>query len=490
VIDKGVCRAVWVCAVLLLAWLSYGDVAGRGLYADDFVFGWLAETHTYTEAIAYWHREVPAGGRLLLAVITPAVYGAFCTPEMLESHFGAFHAFLVAVHLTNTLLLWWLARRYRLGPVASGAAALLFLLHPAKDRAVLWPAAAYGYGIPLLLFLLGWHCLHGTGPRHRGRLVAGYALWAAAALAIEQFVVVAGALLAWWTIAGYRRGEGVRDRLAGLAVIAGLFLAVHFLLGGATEERLASYEARNAGGQHGVGYLVAAAKIVVWRLSPLPSHSAHEEAWRLAREGAGHPLLLGGLGAAVAGLALWSWPVPAVRGNGGRALAEGAVVTLAALMPFLLLGMGAGPPRGMLLVMVGLALVAGGVLEGALSWARSGAAARAAVAALVALFACAATVANAGYQVGYRQVWGMERGVLREVGRHTWQEGDRLVVEGLPKGPLVAQLFEDSWGLYHALRWITHLDDIDGWTPRMPEARPASAAGRLIILHAPVPEPG
>jgi len=489
VIDKGVYRAAWLGALLLLAWLSYGDVTGRGLYADDFVFGWLAETHTYTEAVAYWHREVPAGGRLLLAVITPVVYGAFCTPELLESHFGAFHAFLVAIHFVNTLLLWWLARRYRLGPVASGVAALLFLLHPAKDRAVLWPAAAYGYGIPLLLFLLGWHCLRETGPRGRGWLVAAYALWAAAALAIEQFVVVMGALLAWWTITGYRRGEGVRDRVAGLVVIAGLFLAVHFLLGGATEERLANYEARNAGGQRGAGYFVDTAKLLVWRLNPLPYHSAHEEAWHLAREGAGHPLLLGGLGAAIAGLALWSWPAPASRGAGGGALAEGAVVALAALMPFLLLGMGAGPPRGMLLVMVGLALAAGGVAEQALSWAGSGPAARATVAAFVALFGCAATVANAGYQLGYRQVWAMERGLLQEVGNHTWEEGDRVVVEGLPKGPLLAQLFEDSWGLYHALRWITHLDDIDGWTPRMHEARPASAVGRLITLHAPGPEP-
>jgi len=489
VIDREGYRAVWLGAVLLLAWVSYGDVAGRGLYADDFVFGWLAETHTYAEAVAYWHREVPAGGRLLLAAITPVVYGTFSSPELLESRFGAFHAFLVVIHLANTVLLWGLAWRYRLGPVASGVTALVFLLHPAKDRAVLWPAAAYGYAIPLLLFLVGWHCLHGAAPRGRGRLLAGYVLWAVAALAIEQFVVVAAALLVWWTITGYRRGEGVRARVAGLAVIAGLFLAVHFLLGGATEERLASYEARNAGGQHGVGYLVEATKIVVWRLNPLPFHSAHEEAWRLARHGSGHPILLGGLGAAMAGFCLWSWPAPTARGNGGRAVAEGVVVAVAALMPFLLLGMGAGPPRGMLLAMVGLALVAGGLVEMVLSWGRWGAVARATVAALAALFACAATVANAGYQVGYRQVWGLERGVLREVAKRTWQEGDRVVVEGLPKGPLVAQLFEDSWGLYHALRWITHLDDIDGWTRRMHEARPASAAGRLITLHAPGPEP-
>jgi hypothetical protein len=142
----------------------------------------------------------------------------------------------------------------------------------------------------------------------------------------------------------------------------------------------------------------------------------------------------------------------------------------------------------MLLVMVGLALVAGGAVEGLLSWARSAAAARASAAVIVALFACAATVSNAGYQVGYRQVWGLEQNLLREVARHTWHEGDRVVVEGLPKGPFVAQLFEDSWGLYHALRWITHVDDIDGWTARMPEARPESADGRLITLHAPVPE--
>jgi hypothetical protein len=463
-------------------------VGGRGLYADDFVFGWLAETHTYTEAVAYWHREIPAGGRLLLAVITPAVYGAFCAQELLDSHLGAFHSFLVIVHVINAAFVWRLARHYRLGPLASGAAALLFLLHPSKDRAVLWPAAAYGYGIPLLLFLVGWLCLLDTTERPRRRLFVGYAMWAAAALAIEQFVVAEVALLAWWTIVGYRRGAGVRHRIAGLAVIAALFLAVHFLFGGTTEERLSSYGARNAGGERGVGYLVETAKILVWRLLPLPSHSAHEEAWRLAREGAGHPFILAGLGAAVIGMALWAWPAPTNRGKGGRAAAAGGVVAVAALLPFLLLGMGAGPPRGMLLVMVGLALVAGGAVEGLLSWARSAAAARASAAVIVALFACAATVSNAGYQVGYRQVWGLEQNLLREVARHTWHEGDRVVVEGLPKGPFVAQLFEDSWGLYHALRWITHVDDIDGWTARMPEARPESADGRLITLHAPVPE--
>jgi hypothetical protein len=113
---------------------------------------------------------------------------------------------------------------------------------------------------------------------------------------------------------------------------------------------------------------------------------------------------------------------------------------------------------------------------------------RVTIAAAIALFAGVATVANAGYQVGYRQVWGLERGVLQEVAKQTWHEGDRVVVEGLPTGSLVAQLFEDSWGLCHALRWITHLDDIDGWTPRMAEARPESACERLITLYAPDPE--
>jgi len=488
VIAKGGYRAAWLGAVALLAWVSYGDVAGRGLYADDFVFGWLAETHSYTDAVAYWHREVPAGGRLLLAVITPAVYGAFCSRELLDSHLGAFHAFLVVVHAINAGLVWGLARRYRLGPLASAAAALLFLLHPAKDRTVLWPAAAYGYSIPLILFLGGWMWLLDTGERPRGRLVAGYGLWVAAALAIEQFVVAEGALLAWWTITGYRRGTAIRDRMAGLLVIAALFVAVHFLLGGATEERLASYEARNVGGQRGVGYLLEAAKIVVWRLNPLSSHSAHEEAWRLAREASGHPYLLAGVGVVVAGLALTLWPAPSSRREGGRAAVDGGVVTVAALLPFLLLGMGAGPPRGMLLVMVGLALVAGGMVEGALTLARGRTPVRVTIAAAIALFAGVATVANAGYQVGYRQVWGLERGVLQEVAKRTWHEGDRVVVEGLPTGSLVAQLFEDSWGLCHALRWITHLDDIDGWTPRMAEARRESASERLITLHAPDPE--
>ena len=485
-------RWLWIGAVALLSWLSYGDVVGRGLYADDFVFGWLSQSHTYWDAVRYWHEVAPAGDRLFLAILTPFVYGLFCSRSLLESHLGAFHVLLVAIHLANTVLLWLLLRRYRLRPLASGTGALLFLLHPAKNRAVLWPAAAYGYGIPLLLFLLGWHCVIKTERTRPVVAIVGYGLWIAAALSIEQFVMVEVGLLLVWSL-----HEAVRSRrwtrlhaahLTAAVVLCCVFFGAHFGLGDATSKRLATYDARLShaeptGLQGWLSYVVTAGKIVVWRLNPLPSHSAHEEAWSLVREGIGHPILFAGLGAVVAGFALALWPAPPARGEGGWAVAEGAVLAVTALIPFLLLGMGAGPPRGMLLVMVGLALVVGGVVEEGLACARSGVAARATVAAAVVLFAALATVANAGYQAGYRQVWAMERGVLQEVATHAWQEGDRVIVEGLPKGPLFAQLFEDSWGLYHALRWITHLDDIDGWTPRMKEPRPESAPGHLVTIH-------
>jgi hypothetical protein len=486
-------------------WVNFGHFSGRGLYSDDFVFAWLSETHPYVEALQHWREAFPAGGRLVLAAITPLVYGLFCGSNPLDNNLAGFHAFLVIIHFLNTLLLWSLLRRYKMGPLASGVGALIFLLHPAKNPAVFWPAAAYGYGIPLLFFLVGWHCQHEHGSRSAIVLLAGYSLWLAAALSIEQFIVVELALLAFWVIRtlAYARAKGSALWPIGAAlVLSSVFLYVHFGLGETTTKRLQHYAQRHEqtssapSKEISTEYLLNTGFVLAWRLNPFPFHSPYRAAWAKGSEQVreGHftrVIAVGALLIAVGFLVaqeLWQAPPHADNGDSMAVACHGTLLAGAALAPFVILGMGAGPERGTLVMLVGLGMACAGCVQWLLplppppKWKSFEMARVVAICVVILAFGLSATIIAVGQNKYFREIWSIEKKVFNKLREAGIRGGDLVIVEGLPQDPNLSQLFEDSWGFLYALRWMTGDEHVDGWTSRMRSPRPIPMPGQRVVI--------
>ena len=470
-------------AALILAWISYGDIDGRGLYADDFVFGWISQHLGYTDAIIWWRETATAGGRVFLGAITPLIYGYFGEPGLLDSNLTGFHAFLVIVHLINTLLLWLLLRRSGAGDLASGSAMLLFLLHPAKNRAILWPAAAYGYGIGLMCFLAGWLLLQPERRRSRLAFVAGSILWLCAALSIEQFIVIEVGLLCWWAL----RSRLDRDTSSPawhhllLAVsIATVFLFAHFGSGEATTGRLQDY-AGKAGHESGIVHqLGEAARITAWRLNTAPVHSPYADSWRsgtdiIRSEPTTFALAVSAL-ILLAGSLAWTTlhrgAAPArVDSN---LLIHGMIVFGASLAPFIVLGMGAGPGRTTLIVLVGIAIIVAWTVQTLISsLAHTKTAIRNSAVLLIAAclipYGWSTLVINQGDQQLFARDWERQRQVLLALEALDLQGGELIIVKG-GEPPL----YGNSWGFPNAVKWLTHDDSTEGWNPymRLPAPKP------------------
>ena len=129
---------------------------------------------------------------------------------------AGFHAFNLAIHIANTLLVFWLARQLAAGHgledrdarAAAAVAALLFGLHPAQTEAVTYVS---GRSASLMAtFYLGGLAAYAAGSVRGNRwLLYGVspALFALAVATKEVAITFPLALL-WWEACG---GEGARD---------------------------------------------------------------------------------------------------------------------------------------------------------------------------------------------------------------------------------------------------------------------------------------
>jgi protein O-mannosyl-transferase len=211
-------------AVLLLTAAVYAPVLWFGFVVDDT--GQIIESqsrYTWSAIPSYFGSDV---WTFIAAEKTNYYRPMFLLWMMLNSKlFGLntvlLHAAAVGLHLGATLLLYFLAVRLTGRPAVSGAAALLFGVHPVHIEAVAWLS-----GVTESLFAV--LALGALLCQLRGRRGVALLLFAMALFAKETAVVLPILLAAcdWWlpSDSGATRGKRARNAFVTLAWCAGIGL--------------------------------------------------------------------------------------------------------------------------------------------------------------------------------------------------------------------------------------------------------------------------
>ena len=267
----------WAYLVILLAvFVAYGAVWTRGIQGDDLCMCELAATSSYWDAVRQWLDNW--NGRLFMALTQIGTYHLPWFHDPLRAPWYLIHGMAVLGHFSVCGLLFRLLVRAGIAPGASLAATLVFAVHPITFEPVLWLAESYGYVFGNLLTLLAaWAYLEYERQSNIGWLALAFLLALFAALEIEQYLFVLGALAVVYLVRSrwHRPAHPPWLPLLIVACCALVFLTVHFALFSGTSERLAraTNEAHHVSGA-GIAWKLAwwlsifSGRFTLWRLSP------------------------------------------------------------------------------------------------------------------------------------------------------------------------------------------------------------------------------
>ena len=194
--------ALAVAAVALAYLNSFAGV----FQFDDFK---VIVANPTVHSLGAWREDLGGGIRPLLKL-------TYALNWIAGSGEAGFHAFNLAIHVANTLLVFWLARQLAAGHgledsdarAAAAIAALLFGLHPAQTEAVTYVS---GRSASLMAtFYLGGLAAYAAGSArgNRGLLYGLSPVLFALAVATKEVAVTFPLALLWWEAC---RREGLRD---------------------------------------------------------------------------------------------------------------------------------------------------------------------------------------------------------------------------------------------------------------------------------------
>lgn len=341
--------------LLLLVGALYGDIQERGGYADDFVYLNFESYPTIVDAVRGWDYN----SRWTQALLVPLAFRA-AVADSSQVHWWLLHGIAVLSLAAVAALLCACLRAARNSFLEAFLAAALFVVLPSNTQAVLWPAAALGYTVPTVLFLVGVLAVLVGRRRNRpavGLVLATPFLWAAM-LGVEQLALpvfaVYGAVLVWPTMKPGSRW------VAGGVLGAAVTVFVFSVYGGATAERIERHGL--AGGTKVWQRVAAVAEGATAGLVVRPSARLRDPYYAdLVKEELQRPLFWLASGAWVTALV-----VLGIRGRCNRArrwskrerirwLGVGAMLCVAALAPLAAVDYGV-PPRCLFVPGVGIAL--------------------------------------------------------------------------------------------------------------------------------------
>ena len=195
-----------VAAAVALAYLN--SFAGVFQF-DDFK---VIVANPAVHSLAAWRDDLAGGIRPLLKL-------SYALNWMAGPGEAGFHAFNLAVHVVNTMMVLWLVGRLTNDRAAAVVAALLFGLHPAQTEAVTYVS---GRSASLMAaFYLGGLCAYAAGHR-----IFSVALFALAMMVKEVAITFPLALLLWDRSISRRQAVHWALAIAAVAV-----LVVHPLYG-------------------------------------------------------------------------------------------------------------------------------------------------------------------------------------------------------------------------------------------------------------------
>ncbi len=221
-------RIAWLVAgAVVLAYLN--SFAGVFQF-DDFK---VIVANPAVHSLAAWRDDFAGGIRPLLKL-------SYTLNWIAGPGEAGFHAFNLAIHVANTLMVFWLAGRIagayglarRDACAAAAVAALLFGLHPAQTEAVTYVS---GRSASLMAaFYLAGLCAYESGSARgaRGLLYGLSPAFFALAMAVKEVAITFPLALLWWEACrpGPRDWHSIARRQAAhwaLAVVAVALLLAH-----------------------------------------------------------------------------------------------------------------------------------------------------------------------------------------------------------------------------------------------------------------------
>lgn len=475
----------WACAVICLAvLLAYGGAWTRGIQGDDLCMGELATAHGYRDAVHLWLKNW--NGRLFLALAQVGSYSLPWFSKPLQAPWYVLHALVVLAHLATCAMLLRLLTRAGIATGAALGPVLVFAVHPVGFEPVLWLAAAYGYVFGALLTVSAvWTYLTYERTRRTIWLVLACMLALAAALGIEQYLAVLGALAVLQLLRSWRHGQRRLDWLPILIVVTcvAIFLAVHFAIFSSTGARLARATA-SAGQPAGPGFLWHLA----WSLSIAPNASPYggvlDAGLESLRQHAGLYALvaLAALGAAWRIAVASAWEDGAASASAGIWLiAAGFAIFLSAMTPFLFTGTYGFGRRNLYAALPGLLIAGSAALDLIARRPASRRALRCFLAPAAAAFVAVSLVMDIGAQTVLARSWSFHSQLIVaiETDADAIRRAGTVQMAGIPSNPYkaIAQI-DNAWAFPCLVRWVVADGEVKAWNNLMrPEGRPSTGMG-------------
>lgn len=450
--------------LLSLVIAAYGRVWARGGYSDDFYLLSYSNSQSYLSAMRHWTQEF--NSRISHGVIIPLMYRGLSGNSPEAFHWAAFHAlgllaFGLSVYLLDRILrilkVPWRMRTF---------ANLIFVLHPIKTEALLWPAAMTLYVIPLFLFLLGaWLYL---GNARQGRetafsMILPFCLFLFTALSVEQFLPLLAIVVAVRMVLFPRAKLNVFWSLFGFTTISAIFAGL--VIFGPTARRLDRHGWIGLAGIPDrimeVLSLLVAGLIEYRHRTLLDGHH-----WQVLTESVmSAPFLLGLILLAALAWQLWKrgtvdsedspWPSIAALGLGG-------IILIGTISLFFAVNYGLSA-RGFYIPLLGVALMAGAALD-LLCRLFTRAWQQAILVGGLLVIAIGCLVVSLVDQNDFSSYWAMEKKLIRQVrsaaGEFPSQARVSLLYFPAPGG--VAPGLVDDFTFYRMLEWVAPAKHLAG----------------------------
>jgi hypothetical protein len=460
-----------VCVAVLVA---YGGVWTRGIQGDDLCMCELASVHGYRDAVRLWLKNW--NGRLFLALTQIGSYQLPWFSSPLRAPWFILHAVVVLAHLASCALLLRLLARAGVSSGAALAPVLVFAIHPAGFEPVLWLAAAYGYVFGALLTLsAAWAYLAYERSRRVAWLALACMLALAAALGIEQYLAVLGALAVLQLLRSWRRGGRGVDWLPVLIVAACalVFVAIHFGIFSSTGSRLARATAST-----GATTAPSLAWQLAWSMSVVPHASPYGGVWTAGLESLGQHGALRILVAVAALVAAWRIAVAGAWADGTRApsterlwlFGAGLVIFLAAMAPFLFTGTYGFGRRNLYAALPGLVVAGSAALDLLARPPALRLALRCVLALVAAAFVTISLVTNIGAQSVLARAWSFHLELIAAVEAESdaIRKAGAVQLSGIPSNPYkaIAQI-DNAWAFPCLVRWVVSDGEVKAWNNLM-----------------------
>ena len=400
--------------LLVLAFACYGRVWTRGAYRDDFLLLSYVTAHPFWQAV---EETAQLSSRFSEGIMISLLFRMLSGSSPGAFHWAIFHAIALLLFSSSILLndrvLTILDVPWRVRLLAG----LVFVLHPVKAEALLWPTNVFAYVLPVFIFLLvmaRYFRIAREGRETVATLLATFTLVLFTAFFTEQIPPLFALLVAVrLNLFGAKRRDVLRN-LFGLSSVLIIFIITIMNTGAATRIARTGWVEFGSLAKHLLRVVgLSAAGFIQYRSrNLLDGHSGA----RILESMMSMWFLLALIPLVLLTWQLWKEPNAFHKDRARRPLAVmgvGVLVLLAPLSPFMVVKYDV-VDRGLYIPLLGFALAVAAAFE-LLGIALPRTWQKAMGVAILALFGAASIMINQMDQNDFSEYWSYERKLVTQL---------------------------------------------------------------------------